>query len=73
MTGFGLSDRKMETILDDKDFVGVVLMELSKVFDTLNHKTLLAKLNAYSFKRDSRKLINYYLLNWCQRKNISSS
>ena len=54
---------KWKTILDDKDFVGVVLMELSKVFDTLNHKPLLAKLNAYSFKRDSRKLINYYLLN----------
>ena len=32
---------KWKKILDDKGFGGAVLMDLSKTFDTLNHKLLL--------------------------------
>ena len=54
---------KWKKILDDKGFGGVVLMELSKAFDILNHELLIAKLHAYGFNRDSLKLINDYLPN----------
>ena len=54
---------KWKKILDNKGFGGVVLMDLSKVSDTLNHKLLIAKLHAYGFNRDSLKLINDYLSN----------
>ena len=37
--------------LDKKGFAGAVLMDLSKAFDCMNHELLIAKLNAYGFKR----------------------
>ena len=64
---------KWNNVLDDKGFEGVVLMDLSKVFDTLNHELLIAKLRAYGFNRDSLKLINYYLSNRWQRTKINKS
>ena len=40
--------RKWKNNLDDKDFGGAVLMDLSRAFDTLNHDLRIAKLNSYS-------------------------
>ena len=48
-------------------------MDLSKAFDTLNHKLLTAKLHAYGFNRDSLKLINDCLSNRLQRTKINKS
>ena len=42
--------------LDKGEKIGVILMDLSKVFDT-NHSLLLAKLDAYGFSGTSLKLI----------------
>ena len=64
---------KWKNILDDKGFVVAVLMDLSKAFDTLNHKLLIAKLHPYGFKRDSLKLINDYLSNRRQRAKINKN
>ena len=36
-------------ILDDKGFCGAVLMDLSKAFDTLNHKLLISKVSAHGW------------------------
>ena len=52
---------------------GVVLMDLSKAFDTLNHKLLIAKLHSYGFNRDSLKLINDYLSIRWQMTKINKS
>ena len=37
-------------------------MDLSKVFDTINHELLTAKLYAYGFSKNALKLINTYML-----------
>ena len=50
--------------LDDKGFGEAVLMDLSKVFDTLNHDLLIASmLKAYGFQTVPLKLIYSYLTN----------
>ena len=54
---FIVSYRTFEKTLDEKGFGGVVLMDLSKAFDTLNYKLLVAKLSADGFNNESLKLI----------------
>ena len=39
--------KRWKNILDHNGYAGVVLMDLSKAFDTLNHDLLLAKRHAY--------------------------
>ena len=39
--------------LDKEGYVSAIFMDLSKVFDTLNHDLLIAKSGAYGFERDS--------------------
>ena len=59
--------------LDKGEKIGVILMDLSKSFDTINHSFLLAKLDAYGFSRTSLKLIQNYLCNMQQRISINGS
>ena len=52
---------KLKKSLDDQGYSGVVLMDLSKAFDTLNHALMIDKLHAYGFDRPSLNLIHSYL------------
>ena len=52
---------KWQTILDDNGYAGVVLMDLSKAFDTISHEVLIAKLHAYGFSKEALTLIASYL------------
>ena len=49
--------------LDKGEKIGVILMDLSKALDTINHSLLLAKLDACGFSRTSLKLMQNYLCN----------
>ena len=53
--------------------IGVILVDLSKAFDTINHSFLVAKLDAYGFSRTSLKLTQNYLCNRQQRISINGS
>ena len=52
---------KWKSTVDKKGFPEAVLMDLSKTFNSINHKLLIAKLNAYGFSEPSLKLIYNYL------------
>ena len=47
--------------LDQKKFVGAVLMDLSKAFDSIPHDLLIAKLHAYGFSIDAVTFFYSYL------------
>ena len=52
---------------------GALLTDLSKVFDCLSHKLLIAKLHAYGFDLPALKLIQSYLSNRKQRTKITAT
>ena len=47
-------------------------MDLSKAFDTINHKLLIAKLHAYGFNVDALDIILDYLSDRFQRVKINT-
>ena len=47
--------------LDNKNFVGTVLMDLSKAFDCIPHDLLVAKLHAYGLTEEAVTFIYSYL------------
>ena len=49
--------------LDKNAFVGAVLMDLSKVFGTIEYDLVKAKLYAYGFDKESLKPLHNYLSN----------
>ena len=53
--------------------IRLILMNLSKAFNTINHSLLLAKLDVDDFSSTSLKLMQNYLCNWQQRISINSS
>ena len=59
--------------LNKRGKIGVILVDLSKAFDTINHSFLVAKLDAYGFSRTSLKLTQNYLCNRQQRISINGS
>ena len=61
---------RWKIILDEKRCGRAVLMDLSKVFDTLNHELLIAKLGVYGFKNESLNSIQSYLTNGWQKTKI---
>ena len=59
--------------LDKHSFGGAVLMDQSKAFDTINHELLIAKLEAYGFKKYALKFIQTYISNRWQHTKINNS
>ena len=64
---------KCGKVLDKRGFAGLVLTDLFKVFDCINHELLIAKLHSYGFDIKSLELIHSYLHDRIQRVKINSS
>ena len=58
---------------DNGKIAAGLLMDLSKAFDTINHKLLIAKLHAYGFDMDSLEIMYDYFSDRWQRTKINSS
>ena len=59
--------------LDKQGFAGALLMDLSKAFDTINHKLLIAKLHTYGFSIDALQVLLSYLQDSWQRVKINTT
>ena len=59
--------------LDKGNEIAVILMDLSKAFDTINHSLLPPKVEAYSFSMTFLKLMQSYLCNRFQRTSVNAS
>ena len=60
-------------VLDKRGYDGILLTDLSKAFDCINHELLLIKLHAYGFSLESLIFIQSYISNQIQRVKINSS
>ena len=58
--------------IDNKDFAGRVLMDLSKAFHTINQPLFLAKLHGYGFRKQALALLCCYLSSRKQRIKINA-
>ena len=63
---------KWERALDKGEYVSALFMDLSKVFDTIKHDLLIAKLKAYGFSKEALKLMKNYLKNQKQKVQINN-
>ena len=64
---------RWKNTLDQNGYGGAILMDLSKVFDTINHDLLIDKLSSYVFDIASLKLISSCLTNRFQRTKVNTS
>ena len=63
---------KWKRVVDKREYVCCLFMDLPKDFDTINHDLLLAKLKTYSFSNKSLALMCNYLQNRKQRRQINN-
>ena len=58
------------SILNKGNKVGAIVMELSKILDTLNHNLLLCKLKTYGFEKNTLTFVQSYFFNRHQRTKV---
>ena len=63
---------KCREVLDKRDYAGILLNDLSKAFNCINHELLIAKVHTYAFSLESLTFIQSYLTNQIQTVKINS-
>ena len=65
--------QRWQNDFDDNDFVGTILMDLSKADDCLPHDLIIAKFEAYGISKEGLKLLPDYLTSKKQHIKTGSS
>ena len=65
--------KKIKKALDNKEYCGFLLTDMSKAFDCVKRDLLIAKMHAYNFDYSVLPLIHLYLAERKQRTKIYSS
>ena len=65
--------KNVENVLNKRGFAGLLLADLSKAFDCIDHELQIAKLHAYGFNIKSLEFIQSYLYDRILRVKIKSS
>ena len=60
-------------VLDKGGYICETFMDLSKVFDTLNHDLLISKLRAYGFETEALRYMKRYLTRRKQRVRVNKT
>ena len=63
---------KWKNALDNKKHAGEISTDLSKAFDCINHKLLIAKFEVYGFDKNALKFIHSYITRRQQRTNVNN-
>ena len=63
---------RWKNTLNQNRYGGGILIDLSKVFDTINHDLLIAKLGVYGFDTESLGLIKKYFTNRLQETEVNT-
>ena len=63
---------KCREVLDKREYAGILLSDLSKAFDCINHELLIGKVHTYAFSLESLTFIQSYLTNQIQTVKINS-
>ena len=63
--------QNVRKIIDDKGFVGGVLLDLPKAYETLHLEPLITKFSVYGFNNESLKLMQPYLTIRWQRAKLN--
>ena len=63
---------RWKNTLNQNRYGGGILIDLSKVFDTINHDLLIAKLGVYGFDTESLGLIKKYFMNRLQETEVNT-
>ena len=64
---------KYSEVLDKRGYARILLTDLSKASDYINHELLTAKLHTYGFSLESLTFFQSYLTSLIQRAKINSS
>ena len=67
-----LTINKWKWSLDNNKYVGAILMDLSKAFDSIPHDLIICKLYAYGFSAQACHFMSSYLVNRRQRVKLQN-
>ena len=62
---------QLNTVINHNKFTGLIMLDLTKAFDTVNLELLLNKLRHYGIRKNAHRSISFYLANRLQYVGVN--